>query len=83
MTVTVTPARARELNRAAFLEGDSDTPAIRVGGAAVHAYVDADRGQIVVSVHLDTGEIPDDLVSADETVPLLITVGGRDVFNER
>jgi hypothetical protein len=79
----VTAERARELNRAAFLEGDSDTPAIRVAGAAVHAFVDAERGQIVVSVHLDTDKIPADLISPDETVPLLVTVGDREVFNER
>ncbi|OEJ21031.1 hypothetical protein [Streptomyces subrutilus] len=81
--MNITADQARKLNRASFLEGDCDTPAIRVAGAAVHAYVDAERGQLVVSVHLDTGEIPDDLISARETVPLHVTVNGHEVFNAR
>ncbi|MFJ8313999.1 MULTISPECIES: hypothetical protein [unclassified Streptomyces] len=35
---------------------------------------------LVVSVHLDTGEVPADLISADGTIPLRITVNGDDVF---
>ncbi|MGY4935869.1 hypothetical protein ACWD7T_33185 [Streptomyces sp. 900116325] len=81
--ITVPVERARELNRAAFLEEDADTPAIRVAGVAVHAYVDPERGQLVVSVHLDTGDVASDLVSAAETVPLHVTVNGHQVFNGR
>ncbi|MGW6145351.1 hypothetical protein [Streptomyces sp. NPDC055140] len=81
--VTVPVERARELNRAARLDEDANTPAIRVAGATVQTYVDPERGQIVVSVHLDTGDIPSDLISAEETVPLHITVNGHQVFNAR
>ncbi|MER7952014.1 hypothetical protein ABTY59_31950 [Streptomyces sp. NPDC096079] len=77
--------RAQELNRAAYLEDDDSakTKALRVGGLAVHAYVDAERGQFVVSVHPDTGDIPDDLLSPTGNVPLQITVGGSVVYDAR
>ncbi|MEU5959338.1 hypothetical protein [Streptomyces sp. NPDC047525] len=65
----ITTERARELNSAAYLEQDPITPATVVAGVAVHAYVDPEDGQVVVSVHLDTGDVPDDVVSAEETVP--------------
>ncbi|MEU6070510.1 hypothetical protein ABZ864_40230 [Streptomyces sp. NPDC047082] len=79
--MNLTAAHAAGLNRAAFLEGDSDTPAIVVAGVAVHAYVDVEDARFVVSVHLDTGEVPNELVSARETVPLRITVNGTAIYD--
>jgi hypothetical protein len=78
----ITKQRAQELNRSAYLEPDPNTPAIVIAGVAVHTYVDPEDGQVVVSVHLDTGDVPEDLLSAEETVPLRITVNGHDVFSE-
>jgi hypothetical protein len=77
--MTITDTQAREINRAARFEGDSDTPAIVVGGVAVHVYVKG--GRVCVSVHLDTGEVPDELLTEDETVPLTIKVNGDEVFD--
>lgn len=74
---------ADEFNRAAcFLpQVDDDTkPCVVIGGAQVYAYVEPGVG-IVVSLHVDTGEIPDVLISAEETVPVRITVNGSDVFS--
>ncbi|MER7497094.1 hypothetical protein ABT033_31415 [Streptomyces pharetrae] len=74
---------ADEFNRAAsFLpQVDDDTkPCIVIGGAQVYAYVEPGVG-IVVSLHVDTGEIPDVLLSARETVPVHITVNGSDVYS--
>lgn len=73
---------ADEFNRAArFLpQVDDDTkPCTVIVGAQVYAYVEPGDG-IVVSLHLDTGDIPDVLLSAQETVPVRITVNGHDVF---
>jgi hypothetical protein len=72
-------SRALELNRAAIFES-GDTPAIVVGGAAVHAYVK--DGELVVSVHLDTGDVVDDLLTSEENVPTRINVNGETVFRE-
>lgn len=79
MIERITEERAREINRAARFEGSSDTPAIVTGGVAVHAYVK--NGRVIVSVHLDTGEVPEELLSEDETVPLTVTVNGDEVFD--
>ncbi|RZU28225.1 hypothetical protein EV284_6391 [Streptomyces sp. BK022] len=79
--MNVSPAVARELNLAATLEPNGKHPAIRVAGAAVHFYVDAERGQLVVSVHVDTDGIPAGLLSGD-TVPLLVTVNDTTVYDE-
>ncbi|MEW1677929.1 hypothetical protein AB0O47_32550 [Streptomyces noursei] len=73
---------ADKFNRAAhFLpQVDDDTkPCVVIGGAQVYAYVEPGAG-IVVLLHLDTGEIPDVLLSAKETVPVRVTVNGSDVF---
>ncbi|NML55088.1 hypothetical protein HHL19_35835 [Streptomyces sp. R302] len=75
--------RAQELNRAAYLDGNSNTPALRVGGLAVHVYRSAERDQFIVSVHPDTGDIPDDLLSPTGNVPLQITVGDAVVYDAR
>lgn len=77
--MNLTEAQMREINRAARFEGDSDTPAIVTGGVAVHVYVE--NGRVIVSVHLDTREVPAELLSEDETVPLTITVNGDEVFD--
>ncbi|WNZ14891.1 hypothetical protein [Streptomyces sp. 11x1] len=74
---------ADEFNRAAsFLpQVDDDTkPCIVIGGAQVYAYVEPGVG-IVVSLHVDTGEIPAALLSPQETVPVRITVNGSDVYS--
>lgn len=79
----ISPRLADEFNRAAsFLpQVDDDTkPCVVIGGAQVYAYVEPGVG-IVVSLHVDTGEIPDVLSSAEETVPVRITVNGSDVYS--
>lgn len=57
-------------------------PSITVAGAQVFAYVDQ-FNTLVVSVHVDTGEIPDWLRNDDEhqTVPLSIKVGHEIVYS--
>jgi hypothetical protein len=36
----------------------------------------------VVSVHLDTGKVPDDVISPDGTIPIRINVNGECVFRD-
>jgi hypothetical protein len=76
--------RATTLNRRArFLHQHRKQrgmlPCLETGGTQVYAYWSCGEG-LVVSVHLDTGEVPADLISPDETIPLRITVNGHDVF---
>jgi hypothetical protein len=66
-----------DLNRRAVFETGA-TPAVVVGGAAVHAYWA--RGTLRVSVHLDTGDIPEGLLNSDGTVPIHVAVNGETVF---
>ncbi|WP_329375808.1 hypothetical protein [Streptomyces sp. NBC_01483] len=54
-------------------------PCVETGGTQVYAYWERGEG-LVVSVHLDTGEVPDDLISPDGTIMLRITVNGHCVF---
>lgn len=76
----ITAAQTRKANRAATFEGNSDTPAIVVAGAAVHAYIE--DGRLVVSVHLDTGDVLPELLNSDEGVPITINVGDTTVYTE-
>ncbi|GAA1978205.1 hypothetical protein [Kitasatospora viridis] len=66
---------------ATFLPADpaepGTLPCIEIGGAQVYAYLD-DDGTLCVSVNLETAA--PGLVRADDTVPLRITVGDREVF---
>lgn len=76
--------RADTLNRRArFLhqhrKDRSTLPCMETGGTQVYAYWKRGEG-LVVSVHLDTGEVPDDLISPDGTITLRITVNGDCVF---
>jgi hypothetical protein len=65
---------AAELHPATF---DIAAPSIRVAGVWVFAYINS-AGFLQVSVHLD--ETEPWLVSADDTVPMRVTVQGTDVF---
>ncbi|WP_167752003.1 hypothetical protein [Streptomyces sp. H23] len=49
-------------------------------GTQVYAYWSCGEG-LVVSVHLDTGEVPGDLISPDGTIPIRITANGECVFS--
>ncbi|MGW7208491.1 hypothetical protein [Streptomyces sp. NPDC054837] len=76
--------RADTLNRRArFLhqhcKDRSTLPCMETGGTQVYAYWKRGEG-LVVSVHLDTGEVPDDLISPAGTIRLRITVNGEEVF---
>ncbi|WP_329468604.1 hypothetical protein [Streptomyces sp. NBC_01431] len=55
-------------------------PCLETGGTQVYAYWSCGEG-LVVSVHLDTGEVPGDLISPDGTIPIRITVNGACVFS--
>ncbi|MFD4604328.1 hypothetical protein ACFWPQ_40725 [Streptomyces sp. NPDC058464] len=57
----------------------STLPCLETGGTQVYAYWERGAG-LVVSVHLDTGEVPSDLISRDGTIAVRITVNGHDVF---
>lgn len=87
---------ARGVNlAAALLPADEDTaapagpghddfdsyPSITVAGAQAFLYVDGD-GVLVLSLHLDTGEVPDWLTLADHCVPVRVTVNGEQVFTD-
>ncbi|MFC9916318.1 hypothetical protein [Streptomyces sp. NPDC127197] len=76
--------RATILNRCArFLQQHQKQrgtlPCLETGGTQVYAYWKRGEG-LVVSVHLDTGEVPADLISPDDAIPIRITVNGDDVF---
>lgn len=76
--------RADTLNRRArFLhqrrKDRSTLPCLENGGTQVYSYWKRGEG-LVVSVHLDTGEVPGDLISPDGTIPVRITVNGDCVF---
>lgn len=73
------------LNRGAVLERSQLTPAIKVAGVPVHAYVepldDGNAGlRYVVSVHCDWEPDPA-LLDKDGNVRLRITVNGDTVFD--
>lgn len=76
--------RATALNRGArFLHQHrkqrGTLPCLETGGTQVYAYWERGEG-LVVSVHLDTGEVPDDLISPDGTILLRINVNSDCVF---
>ncbi|MFE4752426.1 hypothetical protein ACFRIB_19465 [Streptomyces mirabilis] len=54
-------------------------PCLETGGTQVYTYWERGEG-LVVAVHLDTGEVPDDVISPDGTIPIRITVNGDCVF---
>ncbi|MFD0067405.1 hypothetical protein [Streptomyces sp. NPDC056690] len=54
-------------------------PCIEIAGILVFAYLDADRGAVRVSVHLDTPA--EQLVRADGTVPLQVEIDDTTVFD--
>ena len=51
---------------------DEGLPCIEIAGILVFAYLDADRGAVRVSVHLNT--IAEQLVRADGTVPVQVEI---------
>ncbi|MFD3504416.1 hypothetical protein [Streptomyces sp. NPDC058678] len=63
------------------MEGPDDEglPCIEIAGILVFAYLDADRGAVRVSVHLDTTD--EQLVRADGTVPLQVEIEDATVFD--
>ncbi|WP_190094632.1 hypothetical protein [Streptomyces melanogenes] len=76
--------RADILNRRArFLhphrKDRSTLPCLETGGMQVYAYWKRGEG-LTVSVHLDTGDVPNDLISPDGTIPIRITVNSECVF---
>ncbi|MFI8265355.1 hypothetical protein [Streptomyces sp. NPDC085665] len=82
-TVQLSEALADQLNLAARFypkdARDPDTlPCVETAGAQVYAYVEPNG--LCVAVHLDTGDIPAELVNRDGTVPIRITVNGTTVF---
>ncbi|WP_051828570.1 hypothetical protein [Streptomyces bicolor] len=58
---------------------DEGLPCIQLAGILVFAYLDADRGAIRVSVHLDTTY--EQLVRADGTVPMQVEIEDTTVFD--
>jgi hypothetical protein len=52
---------------------------METGGTQVYAYWKRGEG-LVVSVHLDTGEVPDDLITPPGTIMLRINVNGNCVY---
>lgn len=81
------PAWVNELNESAefFPRMSADElPEIVVGGVAVAVYVDLDddgNGRVRVSVHCDTGEVDERLLTEDENVRLRVKVGDGAVFD--
>ncbi|WP_406378321.1 hypothetical protein [Streptomyces sp. NBC_01618] len=55
-------------------------PCLETNGTQVYAYWKRGEG-LDVSVHLDTGEVPADVISPDGTIPIRITVNGDCVFS--
>jgi hypothetical protein len=77
--------RATTLNRRARLlhqhrKQRGTLPCLETGGTQVYAYWSCGEG-LVVSVHLDTGEVPGDLISPGGTIPIRIRVNGECVFS--
>ena len=58
---------------------DEGLPCIEIAGVLVFAYLDADRGGVRVSVHLDTTD--EQLVRADGTVPMQVEIETATVFD--
>jgi hypothetical protein len=58
---------------------DEGLPCIEIAGILVFAYLDADRGAVRVSVHLDTTD--EQLLRADGTVPVLVEIEDATVFD--
>ncbi|MGP4014160.1 hypothetical protein [Streptomyces sp. 4N124] len=58
---------------------DEGLPCMEIAGILVFAYLDADRGAVRISVHLDTTD--EQLVRADGTVPLLVEIEDATVFD--
>jgi hypothetical protein len=56
-------------------------PSIAVAGAMAFLYVDQ-PGVLVLSLHLDTGDVPGWLTRADGCVPVRVTVNGDEVFTD-
>ncbi|MDG4857081.1 hypothetical protein P8605_02720 [Streptomyces sp. T-3] len=54
-------------------------PCIEIAGILTFAYLDADRGAVRISVHLDTAD--EQLVLADGTVPIEVEVEDTTVFS--
>ncbi|TLS45783.1 hypothetical protein FE633_13575 [Streptomyces montanus] len=63
------------------MEGPDDEglPCIEIAGILVFAYLDADRGAVRVSVHLDTTD--EQLIRADSTVPMQVEIETATVFD--
>ncbi|MFD7708612.1 hypothetical protein [Streptomyces sp. NPDC059786] len=58
---------------------DEGLPCTEIAGILVFAYLDADRGAVRVSVHLDTAH--EQLVRADGTVPVQVEVEDTTVYD--
>ncbi|MFI9825266.1 hypothetical protein ACIHFC_33235 [Streptomyces sp. NPDC052013] len=58
---------------------DEGLPCIEIAGVLVFAYLDADRGAVRISVHLDTAD--EALVQDDGTVPVQVDVEDATVFD--
>jgi hypothetical protein len=58
---------------------DEGLPCIEIAGILVFVYLDADRGSLRVSVHLDTTD--EQLVRADGTVPMQVEIETATVFD--
>lgn len=58
---------------------DEGLPCIEIAGILVFVYLDADRGALRVSVHLDTAD--EQLVRADGTVPVQVEIEDATVFD--
>ncbi|MBT1098154.1 hypothetical protein [Streptomyces sp. Tu102] len=58
---------------------DEGLPCIEIAGILVFSYLDADRGAVRVSVHLDTAD--EELVRADTTVPIEVEIEDTTVFS--
>ncbi|MFF8932265.1 hypothetical protein ACF1AO_33935 [Streptomyces longwoodensis] len=58
---------------------DEGLPCIELAGILVFVYLDADRGGVRVSVHLDTTD--EELVRADGTVPMQVEIETATVFD--
>lgn len=61
-------------------DDESTLPCVETGGAQVYTYWTKEDG-LCVSVHLDTGEIPEQLHNHDGTVPVQVTVNDETVFS--
>ncbi len=80
LAAALIPADAENAAPAEPEYGDAEShPSIAVAGAQAFLYVD-DDGVLVLSLHLDTGEVPNWLTRADQCIPLRVTVNGEPVF---